>query len=196
MNAKLVPYNPAMARATLAGRKTQTRRPVSPQPSFLDEAPAWRYDGFDERGGCHYLEALDANGEPTGHSRDIGKCCYGEVGDTLIAVRASKINKLLNCILAALWPPPVFGVFARMPITNLRAERLQAISKADAIAEGIERVLDHILDTPIYKDYTMRSNGLLSPIASFATLWDTLYATRGLGWDANPWIWVIEHPKL
>lgn len=23
----------------------------------------------------------------------------------------------------------------------------------------------------------------------FATLWDTLYEDRGLGWDVNPWVW-------
>ena len=27
--------------------------------------------------------------------------------------------------------------------------------------------------------------------AAFARLWDGIYAGRGFGWDADPWVWVI-----
>lgn len=29
----------------------------------------------------------------------------------------------------------------------------------------------------------------------FATIWDAIYAKRGFGWDANPWVWVVEFEK-
>ena len=28
--------------------------------------------------------------------------------------------------------------------------------------------------------------------AQFANLWDSIYSQRGYGWDANPWVWVVE----
>ena len=28
-------------------------------------------------------------------------------------------------------------------------------------------------------------------VAAFARLWDGIYAGRGFGWDADPWVWVI-----
>jgi hypothetical protein len=26
----------------------------------------------------------------------------------------------------------------------------------------------------------------------YAALWDKINAKRGYGWDANPWVWVLE----
>ena len=34
-------------------------------------------------------------------------------------------------------------------------------------------------------------NGRVAQIA-FATLWESIYAKRGFGWEANPWVWVVE----
>jgi hypothetical protein len=31
---------------------------------------------------------------------------------------------------------------------------------------------------------------------AFASLWDSINANRGLGWEANPWVWVIGFRKL
>lgn len=28
--------------------------------------------------------------------------------------------------------------------------------------------------------------------ASFMTLWDSIYANKGLGRDVNPWVWVVK----
>jgi hypothetical protein len=30
-----------------------------------------------------------------------------------------------------------------------------------------------------------------SAIGNFRALWDTLNATRGYGWDVNPWVWAL-----
>lgn len=31
-----------------------------------------------------------------------------------------------------------------------------------------------------------------APLPRFRKLWDSTYAKRGFGWDANPWVWCIS----
>jgi hypothetical protein len=35
-----------------------------------------------------------------------------------------------------------------------------------------------------------------APSRSVQTLWDSINASRGFGWDVNPWVWVIEFRKV
>jgi hypothetical protein len=78
-----------------------------------------------------------------------------------------------------------------LEVTGVRVERLEDISETDAIAEG----MDTIRFTP--GDYSHPTYDLNKSIAqnNFSSLWDSLYAKRGFGWDANPWVWVIEFKK-
>lgn len=71
-------------------------------------------------------------------------------------------------------------------ITGIRVERLQDISEADAIAEGVEYYF-----AGLFKDYLQPGEiGINCPIASYRSLWESI---NGPGsWDANPWVWVIE----
>ncbi len=71
----------------------------------------------------------------------------------------------------------------QLEITDVRVERLNNISNADAEAEGID-YLRHIPDA----DETLCASQL------FEILWDSSY---GLGpWNANPWVWVIEFARV
>lgn len=79
-----------------------------------------------------------------------------------------------------------------LEVVSVRVERVQEISRDDAIAEGIESSWDG--SAHWYKDY---SKGAISqfkqrPVWSFRSLWDSINAKRGLGWDVNPYVWVIE----
>lgn len=69
--------------------------------------------------------------------------------------------------------------------TELRVERLQEITEADAIAEGI-KVIDNTAD----KIYS-QPNYLDIHRDIFIGLWNKLNAKRGYGWDTNCWCWVI-----
>lgn len=82
-----------------------------------------------------------------------------------------------------------------LEITGIRAERLQDISEADAIAEGIERVNQlGILHPTGWRDYSRNTAGVMDPVQSYRTLWESI---NGPGsWDANPWVWVITFKKL
>jgi hypothetical protein len=65
-----------------------------------------------------------------------------------------------------------------LDLTVVRVERLQDISAQDAWAEGIPNSPD------------------VDPSHEYQELWDSLNAARGYGWDANPWVWVIEFRKI
>ncbi len=67
--------------------------------------------------------------------------------------------------------------------TDVRVQRLQEISEADALMEGVEQ------DSDGWRDYQMPATQCC-PTAreSFRSLWDSLNAERGHGWDANPWV--------
>jgi hypothetical protein len=82
-------------------------------------------------------------------------CPYGSPGD---ALRVPGEPKLL------------------LQITSVRAERLDAISVGDALAEGVEPGSD--------------------PVSGYRAIWDWLNAERGFGWATNPWVWVISFVRL
>ncbi len=64
-------------------------------------------------------------------------------------------------------------------ITGVRVERLQYITDADALAEGVDRTNTSI---PGYA------------LERFRQLWESI---NGPGsWAANPWVWVIEFQRI
>ena len=101
-----------------------------------------------------------------------------------------------------LWKSPLFmpREFSRLllEITDIRVERLQDISEADAMKEGVKSWKVNCsyngLKT-VYKDYSDIHNDVIAynnPIASFKTLWDSLNTKKGYPWSSNPWVWVVE----
>jgi len=84
-----------------------------------------------------------------------------------------------------------------LEIVSVRVERLHDISEADAIAEGIERMPCAVPDTKLWRNYTP-DNGwtpnLCIPENSFRSLWALINGEDG--WDANPWVWVVEFKRV
>lgn len=94
------------------------------------------------------------------------------------------------------WKPSIFmpKEAARffLKVTGVKAERLQDISREDAIAEGIERFDDA---TFWYKNYLNQPlPGCSNPITSFQTLWMSINGVES--WQSNPWVWVYEFKKI
>lgn len=85
-----------------------------------------------------------------------------------------------------------------LEITRVRVEKLQAISKADAIAEGIERIGGEFSCHP-WRNYLLKPNAhptehCSSPLGSYMTLWEKI---NGVGsWDVNPWVWIVEFQRI
>lgn len=84
-----------------------------------------------------------------------------------------------------------------LEITGVRVERLQDISEADAVAEGVERTVTGDGWRRYCADPELEAAGLTpcaTAAASYRSLWEQI---NGPGsWDANPWVWAIEFRRL
>ncbi len=79
-------------------------------------------------------------------------------------------------------------------VTNVRVQRLQEISEADARAEGIEpREIRpvHDIDQPAETWWFGTENGRASAKSAFRDLWDSLNAERA-PWASNPWVVAVS----
>jgi len=149
--------------------------------TFLPDPPhdgTWNNYMFDDGSGRYNYKALPE------HFRKPEHCIY----------KAGWDGRDLR------WKPaihmPKWASRLHLKITNVHVERLQEISEEDARAEGVERDGDSWKcygNCEAHKrGYTKRS----SAIASFMSLWDVINAKRGYGWDANPFVWVIEFERM
>ncbi|KQV27878.1 hypothetical protein ASC97_05815 [Rhizobium sp. Root1203] len=84
------------------------------------------------------------------------------------------------------WRPSIFmprwASRLTLIVTDVRIERLQAISEEDAIAEGLE----WIAPTWGIKGDSGTWNG--NPCLAYAGLWDSINFKAGVGWANNPWV--------
>lgn len=95
-----------------------------------------------------------------------------------------------------------------LEITDVRVERLNSISDADCIAEGIIPVpKDRDDDHQFWRDYRLSGDGTFcvpTPRESFESLWKSVRGksfdqkedTGPGSWHANPWVWVIEFKRI
>ncbi|WP_420489837.1 hypothetical protein [Klebsiella pneumoniae] len=78
-----------------------------------------------------------------------------------------------------------------LEITDVRVERLNAISEEDARAEGI-------IDGGCLNCGEPEPCGCANPepdaTDAFAYLWQSIYGQES--WNANPWVWVIEFKRV
>jgi hypothetical protein len=75
-------------------------------------------------------------------------------------------------------------------VTDVRVQRLQDISEADAIAEGIKKLPGGNEDQ--WMDYPEGSSaaGWLQPVNSFDSLWESI---NGPGsWTENPFVYAVS----
>ena len=96
-------------------------------------------------------------------------------------------------------------------IREIALERVQAITEADAIAEGIERVWVLVganCNGGIHQEeYAWRyyipgwdvdgpDDCFDCPIAAYEALWRSLHTRPGERWDDNPWVWVYRFEDI
>ena len=178
--------------AILDGIKTQTRRVIKPRDPWKpasDGSPAyvsvlmengewgWSFDGciYGIIGRSPYQPGdllwvretwgKDDNGEY------VYRTNYGTTEDDSFPPSMFKWRPSIHM------PEEAARLFLR--VKDVRVERLQDISEDDARAEGV-------------RAYGPNNCSGTSARIAFAELWDSLNAKRGLGWDTNPWVWVIE----
>ena len=86
------------------------------------------------------------------------------------------------------WTPsihmPRWACRLTLEVTDVRVERVASISEADAKAEGCRWKPSETKCT------AASSRGV------FRGLWDSLYAAKGYGWDANPWVFATTFRRI
>ncbi|MEZ2739557.1 hypothetical protein [Comamonas jiangduensis] len=195
-------FKAPLVRAILEGRKTQTRRIVKRLPLRINR-------------DANAMEIDVANIENGEFAKRI-PCPVGKPGDRIYVREtfcyqwSDERGWLDECWFRATtpdvehpdggekspWKPAIHmpKAVARiwLEITSVRVERLQSISRADAIAEGIQFFNgDHECGAKNYMDKTDMDYSLC-PTDSFETLWKS----TGGDWEANPWVWVIDFKTI
>ncbi|HEJ9481101.1 ASCH domain-containing protein [Proteus mirabilis] len=113
-----IKFNDVMLKAVIDGRKTQTRRPIKPQPKVTEDGlrylSAWQ-DGYT------LSEQVCAAWR---HGFVDVDCPYGEIGDIInIANKDGNIK-------------------GKIEITDIWLQQVNDISESDAKAEGLDRKLN------------------------------------------------------
>lgn len=200
MRQRPILMNDEMVRAILDGRKTQTRRPVK----FRD--PTAIYSVHDDDG---WPLSMDEWGMWV-----CDLCPLGEPGDRLWVretwaedtyctggmTGCSVVYRADNPVhYRGPWRPsihmPRWASRITLEVVSVRTERVQAITEADARAEGVRPwVPGH---GPI--DPRTAEAGMVMSASyrdGFQWAWDRRYVMPGDGWDDNPWVWVVEFRKV
>ena len=81
-----------------------------------------------------------------------------------------------------------------LEITDVRVERLNAISEEDAEEEGID--MEALYDSQDCYDCIADHNmtGRPTVTGAFKYLWESIYGEED--WKSNPWVWVIEFKRV
>ena len=211
-------------RAIRAGEKTQTRRPVKPQPAF---GARYEINGA----GSHALYRAGEGASipsPFGRVGDVlwvKESCYiappnfgtedfvrpenlridpqgctrivtfpiDMDGDSRRAAEEYGVKKTSSLFM------PRWASRITLEIIEIRVEWLQAITKEDAIAEGMRHAIER---DPSIQDAAVRAiaredrcNGdpaSAGPIDYYHIIWDRLNGNKpGLTWKDSPWVWVV-----
>ncbi|ELT5702613.1 TPA: hypothetical protein NPN40_001094 [Klebsiella pneumoniae] len=207
-------FNAEMVRALLDGRKTQTRRPIKWKQTRFTEIGE-REDGSkwpwseDAEHACDFWHPcpFGAVGDRIWvreafrvHSRatDVATLVYkaSERNSWTEQTRRVPVAVCNKPATPEKWTPslhmPRWASRILLEITDVRVERLNAISEEDATAEGVPPAGSLLPDYP---------GTFLTPKGDFATakvafqrLWESIYGEES--WKANGWVWVISFKRI
>ena len=200
-NGRPISFSAPMVRAILDGRKTQTRRIVTPQPIQYK----WGSLMFERRDGRELREW------PNDKGRIIEDCRFGKVGDRLwvreswaqdsedgaLFYRAdigdggdaddwerNRLEGAPNYRWRASMFMPRWASRILLEVTDVRLERVKDITGMDAKCEG----------APVPDDAVANGTHLAWARGWFRLLWGEINGADS--WDANPWVWVIEFKRV
>lgn len=221
MKEKPILFSEPMVRAILSGRKSQSRRIVKPQPTnprptrddhiWADtNDPVTRYFSCKIGLPGDQLWVKETYRSPSKESPRVrveyraDMSSWGIADSHNIATNEVIPNAKLfpgraNEYSKQHWKPSIYmprwASRLTLEITAVRIERLRAISRDDAAAEGVD-------ECPTYQtagqiEAMIRGHGCavtVDYIGGYRTLWESI---NGPGsWAANPWVWVIEFRRV
>jgi len=192
--------------AIRAGRKTQFRRAVNPQPAW----PARHPSIIGPRIECHNsLAGMYSISSTLMQEFGFARCPYGAPGDRLW-VRETFLHQSLPGYPPATlyradghsdeigpWKPsihmPRWASRITLEIVSVRVERLNEISEGDAMAEGVTWPDRNGAPNRPPIDLKGVSN-LRIAAEKYCDTWKSI---NGPGsWAENPWVWVVEFKRV
>lgn len=191
MAIKPILFNAEMVRAILDGRKTCTRRLVRFLPGENPQWTGYIRDGLMLYNGKNEPCIRKAPYQPgdTLYVREIWGYPIALNSDKQYVFRADEVAESGFKNDSHIWHPsihmPKEAARIWLKVTSVRVERLQDITSEQICREGVEVEYPHAL------------NGEEKRYA-FSTLWNSTVKKSDIdtyGWDANPWVWVIEFDR-
>ncbi len=183
--------NTEMVNAILAGRKTQTRRLIKERHLRVLDSPY--HKEHSEVPDKVLLEKLCELPYQSGDVLYVRESwCKGSLngGAEQYFYRADDNDFHCQWRPSIHMPKEAARIFLR--VTGVRVERLQDVTLDDAIAEGCQGKF-------IGSGECVGAGWEILPEDEFADLWNSTIKKSDLGkygWDANPWVWVIEFERI
>lgn len=190
-------FSGPMVNAILHGLKTQTRRLVKPiPPPWIDELHG---DELSKR-APYDIEDDDQRvcgwGFQDDHDQHY-RFPYGKIGDQLWVRETFAVCADSNIFYKAdgkpdpwdgvKWKPsihmPRLASRITLEITDVRVERLNDITDADALAEGVANERQ--------RDSTWYAG---KAVSMFRDLWESINGEDS--WNQNPWVWAITFKRI
>ena len=200
--------------AILDGRKTMTRRVIKPQPTN----PRWNnigWSGWDDGHGYKMRQPYQPGDilwvRETWQRNNLWYADNDYDGYMCVVYKADEHSENIflphddferhwNNMSGSEpdWHPSIYmpreaaRLFLR--VTDVRVERLQDISEADAVREGcrMPRLGEHV-----HEGMDLRM--IVTAQDAFTVLWDRINGKRDGGayaWDKNPWVWVLSFERI
>ena len=218
MKERPILFNGAMVRAILDGRKTQTRRPVKGQspgtrPALSGGEFGW-YTGSDYVGPlkCFFAPgdrlwvretfgvlvvggeyAFKADGTQTTkewHRHYYQRCCFhGErMCEDCFAPYMWEAPRVERWIPAIHMPRQASRL--TLEVTEVRVQRVEDITEADAVAEGFSAGEDGRFANPTAAARENATEHVHNARQAFLLAWRSIYG------HGNPWVWAITFRRV
>tara|TARA_R110000868_G_scaffold237132_9_gene491643 strand:+ start:43393 stop:44052 length:660 start_codon:yes stop_codon:yes gene_type:complete len=200
MADKPILFSGPMVQSLLAGRKTQTRR-IMPRHDCLAQAyrpiviggRVFNYSGDEEISRAPFTigdrlwvrEAWKACAQMDG----VKPSDMSQHEPRMFLADDQIVEPACMMIKPGRYRPPMFmprwASRLTLTVTDVRVQRVQEISEADAQAEGVEASGWR----PSFSDPdNAGGHESISAKDEFSDLWDGLNAKRGYSWASNPWV--------
>ena len=209
--AKPILFSTPMVQAILEGRKAVTRRIIKPQPNnikmlngvfstgllkiFYDPDRVINIKAPYEVGDILYVREKfnDEETDSVLYAADKEFTDFGmkEVDGYMFVESEVRWKPSIHM------PKEVARIFLK--VTDVRVERVQDITEEQALKEGCKGYECYCKGMAYACTDCYNTGWLESPKSYFMNLWNSTIKKKDLdkyGWEANPWVWVIEFERV